>query len=222
MHHQAREITTSQQAISDKLEALVAKYQVAKNQRPISEHTQRAFDEAKEWLAGHTEPLILDSCCGVGESTAKIANANPNTRVIGLDKSVARLNKHSHYAEERQNYIVVRADVNDFWRLARNAKWVLDKHFLLYPNPYPKPAQVQKRWHASAVMPDLVALGGELEVRSNWSLYLKEFAFALDAYNKASKIIEVNSLGAITTPFERKYIESGQSCWKLMSNLSLK
>jgi len=215
MFQQAREITTTQLDVSDKLEALVDKYKTNENLRPISEHTQLAFEQTLDWLDGRNQSLILDSCCGVGESTAKIASAHPESIVIGLDKSAVRLNKHEFYAQEQHNYIVVRADVNDFWRLAHQAGWSLYKHFLLYPNPYPKPTQVQKRWHASPAMPDLIQLSGDLQVRSNWRLYLQEFEVALAMYGKTSQLNEAIKGNLITTPFERKYIASGQSCWQL-------
>lgn len=216
MHHQARSITTSQHEPHEKLGALVEKYQNTPFKRPISEHTREAFECVVEWLSQRQGPIILDSCCGVGESTAKIAEAFPDACVVGLDKSAARLEKHTHYGSQQGNYKVIRADVNDFWRLAKNAGWKLERHFLLYPNPYPKPAQVQKRWYASPAMPDLVALGGILHVRSNWQLYLQEFALALQIYAKSARLMSVPDDQLITTPFERKYLASGQDCWQLV------
>ena len=219
MYRQARAITTTQLDIHIKLESLVLKYQTSENLRPISEHTRLAFEQTSKWLAGRDKPLIFDSCCGVGESTAKIASAYPESIVVGLDKSAVRLNKHLYYAEAQKNYLVVRADVNDFWRLARQAGWSLHKHFLLYPNPYPKSAQVQKRWHASPAMPDLVMLGGTLQVRSNWQLYVREFQAALNLYDRQSQLGEIIQNNPITTPFERKYKGSGQTCWQLNAQL---
>jgi tRNA G46 methylase TrmB len=219
MHLQARAITTNQLDINLKLESLVLKYKTSENLRPVSEHTRIAFEQTSKWLAGRDQSLIFDSCCGVGESTAKIASAYPESIVIGLDKSAVRLNKHLYYAEEQQNYLVVRADVNDFWRLARQAGWSLHKHFLLYPNPYPKSAQVQKRWHACPAMPELVMLGGNFQVRSNWQLYLREFQLALNLYDKQSQLSKTIQNNPITTPFERKYKASGQICWQLNAQL---
>ena len=154
----SREITTSQVGVHDKLDDLVKKYQVSENKRPISAHTQAAFDEVSRWLDGFDGEVILDSCCGVGESTANIARANPDARVIGVDKSALRVDKHEHYSAAQDNYKVIRADVNDLWRLVKQSNWNVTQHFLLYPNPYPKKTQVQKRWHASAAMVDLMAI----------------------------------------------------------------
>lgn len=210
----SRSITTNQVGVHDKLDELVLKYQSSVNKRPVGEHTQAAFDEVSQWLGGFTGPVILDSCCGVGESTATIAKAHPEARVIGVDKSAQRVEKHSHYQIEQDNYCVIRADVNDFWRLVRQSNWQVVKHYLLYPNPYPKKTQVQKRWHGSAAMVDLMAITTNIEVRSNWLIYLMEFAQAAKHYGTISDLSEVKGANAMT-PFERKYSSSGQTCWKL-------
>ncbi|WP_421132682.1 tRNA (guanine(46)-N(7))-methyltransferase TrmB [Alteromonas sp. A079] len=213
----SRSITTNQIGVHEKLDELVLKYKQSTNMRPLGEHTQAAFDEAQAWLDSYSGPIILDSCCGVGESTAHIANANPECRVIGLDKSALRVNKHQHYSAGQDNYRVIRADVNDFWRLVVKAQWNVVQHYLLYPNPYPKKTQVQKRWHASAAMPDLLAITPNIEVRSNWLIYVMEFAQAAKHYGVEGRLSEVNSATPIT-PFERKYTASGQQCWQLVCN----
>lgn len=211
----SRSISTNQQGVHDKLDELVARYQRATNQRPVSAHTQQAFDEVSAWLDGFDGGIILDSCCGVGESTARLADKYPDCRVIGLDKSQLRLEKHDNYASDCTNYRVVRADVNDFWRLVADARWPVNKHYLLYPNPYPKASQVQKRWHGSPAMQALMALSDEVEVRSNWLVYLLEFAQAAKHYGRIGDICTVTG-GDAFTPFERKYMASGQTCWQLV------
>ena len=116
----SREITTSQVGIHDKLDDLVKKYQASENKRPISDHTQAAFDDVSAWLDGFSGEIILDSCCGVGESTANIARANPDARVIGIDKSALRWKAHNGHSAQQDNYRSVRADVKrNFWRLVK-------------------------------------------------------------------------------------------------------
>lgn len=211
----SRSITTNQQGIHDKLDDLVVKYKTSENLRPIGAHTQAAFDETCQWLDGTFDNIILDSCCGVGESTATIAKNYPDHRVIGLDKSAQRVDKHQHYSAGTGNYRVIRADVNDFWRLVHQSRWQVDKHFLLYPNPYPKKTQVQKRWHGSAAMVDLMAITPNIEVRSNWLVYLMEFAQAAKHYGLQGHLTEITTAQSMT-PFERKYRASQQTCWQLL------
>lgn len=215
----SRQIHSNQTQVHDKLPKLVARHLRHISQRPFTQHTLEAFGQAQAWLADRQGPIILDACCGVGESTAHIANQHPHARVIGVDKSALRTAKHQHYSLHQDNALVLRGDLNDFWRLAVQANWTLYKHFLLYPNPYPKAAHVQRRWHASPAFADIVKLGGQLEVRSNWQLYIAEFAVALNVAGLTSQIQEYQFEPAIT-PFERKYWASGQSSWRLISPLN--
>lgn len=215
----SRTIDSNQSGPHDKLTELVQRYLRHPSQRPISEHTLAAFTHCQTWLAGWRGDIILDSCCGVGESTAHIARQYPEAKVIGIDKSAHRIAKHSHYAQQRENYTVLRADVNDFWRLAVQHHWQPCRHYLLYPNPYPKASQVQKRWHACAAFADLLALGGILEVRSNWQIYIQEFAQALAVAGVKAQCDEFKAPQPLT-PFERKYWQSGQQSWRTVANLA--
>lgn len=216
----SREIQSNQTDIHEHLETIVLRHLEHQFLKPISEHTQREFDHLNDLVQKNNCPVILDSCCGVGESTAKIAEKHPDALVIGLDKSAHRLSKNDYHTVNH-NYELARVDLNDFWRLAQQADWNISHHYLLYPNPWPKSKHVQRRWHGAAVFPSLVALGGVLELRSNWSIYLKEFAFALKIVGKSSEIEPLNVTEPLT-PFERKYQQSGHQLWRLSADLRTK
>lgn len=145
----------------------------------VAKHTSIAFAEALEFVdnfyAGKYKEkrVILDSGCGVGLSTLQLAAQNPDTPVIGIDRSFVRLTKEikPHLLREAQlsdfveavnkvsdkdnnndgqptNYLFLRAELADFWMLvARNTDWIVDRHYLLYPNPYPKAKHLRRRWH---------------------------------------------------------------------------
>lgn len=218
MQKLARNIETNQLGMHQNLSKVVSKYLNSHSQKPISEHTQLAFTAAVDWLGAWQGDLIIDACCGVGESTSLIAKAHPNAKVIGIDKSAARINKHHSYTTDCDNYLLIRADLNDFWRLAVLDKWQLTKHYILYPNPYPKSSQLQNRWYASSAFPDILRLGGLLEVRSNWQLYIEEFFQALKIAKQNAHTQSYTAEIAMT-PFERKYWLSGQSSWQLLAAL---
>jgi tRNA G46 methylase TrmB len=218
VQQQSRTISTNQTGIHQNLHKVVTRQLASANQKPLSEHTQQAFQDAISWLGDWQGDLILDSCCGVGESTVNIAQAHPNARVIGIDKSALRTDKHQAYASTLQNYLVLRADLSDFLRLLVLSDKKLTKHYLLYPNPYPKSAHLQRRWYATTALKDMLKLGGILEVRSNWPLYIQEFSAALAIANVSNQIGVFESDKAIT-PFERKYWQSGQSSWQLLAKL---
>ena len=215
----SRSISTSQLGPHNKVPELVARHLAKPSQKPFNQHTLDGFKQVEDWLGNWQGPLILDSCCGVGESTAILAKQFPDARIVGVDKSALRIGKHEAvYHQGTDNHLVVRADLNDFWRLAHQAGWQPQRHYLLYPNPYPKPAQVHRRWHASAAFADILKLGGTLEVRSNWDIYIEEFAIALQTAGIPCQR-EVYSAALPITPFERKYWASGQQSFRLVANI---
>ncbi|WP_269617872.1 tRNA (guanine(46)-N(7))-methyltransferase TrmB [Zhongshania sp. BJYM1] len=217
-----REVTSNQNGIHPNLVTTVNKHLSHAFQKPYAQHNIEAFKDCSQWLAQRPNPLILDSFCGTGESTRQLARLFPESLVIGVDKSAVRLERHQQEQDEPiENYRLVRADVDDFWRLAVDANWQLKHHFLLYPNPWPKSAQLQYRVHGSAVFPALLQLGGEVTLRSNWKLYVDEFAAALSIAGKGAATRPYFPETTITA-FERKYHHAGQSLWECRSQLTEK
>ncbi|MFT6194885.1 MAG: tRNA G46 methylase TrmB [Cognaticolwellia sp.] len=216
----SRMIETNQPDIHEKLVDIVHKHIAHPSRKPIQAHTQQAFDEINAIVQAFSGEVILDSCCGVGQSTRLLAKQNPGTLVIGIDKSAHRINRnvdeieHDDGQGKVQNYHLIRADLNDFYRLVVTANWQISQHYILYPNPWPKAKHVQRRWHGSAVFPQIIAVGQEIILRSNWRLYLEEFQLAASIFSLQGDISAINDAEPLT-PFEAKYQASGQQCWQL-------
>ncbi|MBU2872017.1 SAM-dependent methyltransferase [Colwellia sp. E2M01] len=223
----SKAIISNQEGIHEKLDEVVIKHLSHPFQKPYQAHTQEAFAEmdalVNDFLASNPQgEIILDACCGVGQSTRLLAKHNPNALVIGVDKSDHRLTRNVEgFAIDdgftADNYQLVRADLNDFYRLVKAAGWPVTKHYILYPNPWPKSKHLQRRWHGSAVFPQMTSIGEQLILRSNWFIYLAEFKQAAEHVNLQGDITIVpivNSAEALT-PFEAKFQASGQECWQL-------
>ena len=215
----SKAIETNQPGIHENLTEIVEKHLQHEFKKPIAEHTKAAFAEVEQAVLKHSGPIILDACCGVGQSSRILAKRNPDALVIGVDKSDNRINRNVEDNWHADNFILVRADLNDFYRLLVEADWGVDQHFIFYPNPWPKAKHVQRRWHGAAVFPYIIQVGKTIELRSNWLLYLQEFQHALSIANIESKITKVTDEEPVT-PFEAKYQASGQQCWQLKANLS--
>ncbi|KAJ1485714.1 hypothetical protein T484DRAFT_1792600, partial [Baffinella frigidus] len=110
---------------------------------------------------GRRVPLLLDSCCGTGRSTQNIAAAHPEHFVIGVDKSLSRLNRTSSFRASATNgnadaenappapntissslggsgaeaAVLVCGNCVDFWRLLWESGVRIERHTLYYPNP---------------------------------------------------------------------------------------
>ena len=212
-----RRITDAQIGLHKNLEKTIQKHFENPSRKPIAKHTQQAFDGIKAKVEAHLakgNPLIFDSCCGTAMSTQIIATQNSDALVIGIDRSAVRLTK-SDNDKLPSNVLLVQAECSDFWWLAKQADWVLQKHFILYPNPYPKSKHLKRRWHGHPAFPVLLSLGGELQVRSNWRVYIEEFCTAANyIVDNSCKGVEIFEANPPLTLFEKKYHESGQQLYR--------
>lgn len=208
--------TSAQAGIHDSLATRLDRHVAAPFCKPVAECNRIAFAHSLAGWDG-TAPLILDAGCGVGHSTIQLARAFPDHWVIGVDQSADRLARRKPYPEALipPNLVFVRADLVDYWRLLESARLQLARHYLLYPNPWPKIGHLGRRWHAHPVFPTLPRLGGVFECRTNWRVYIEELAFSLTRLLGRSAVWSTYSADSPLTPFERKYRDSGQTLYRL-------
>ena len=225
MQANSRIPTSAQTDIHEHLSTLLERHRTSPFRKPYADYNRAAFDaslERRERVAPHA-PLILDSCCGVGESSIALAQAFPDHYVIGVDQSESRLSRtiagKSGGTELPFNLDLVRADLVDFWRLMREANLRLARHYLLYPNPWPKIGHLSRRWHGHPVFPAMLALGGVLECRSNWRIYIDEFCFAIERLTQREAVCCSFAPEPVLTPFERKYLNSGHALYRTQVEL---
>ncbi len=211
---------SAQQGAHTNLARRLERHLAAPFRKPYAECNVRAFEASLEgW--DRSAPLILDAGCGVGHSTIQLARANPDHWVIGVDQSEDRLQRRKPYPEAMmpRNLVFVRADLVDYWRLWCEAGLRAARHYILYPNPWPKIGHLARRWHGHPVFPFIARVGGVLECRSNWSVYIDEFACALEATTGRAVAWSSFEPGEPLTPFERKYRDSGQVLYRVVCDL---
>jgi len=214
---------SAQTGIHEHLADLLDRHAKAPFRKPYADYNRAAFTasmERREQVAPDA-PLILDSCCGVGESSIALARMFPDHYVIGVDQSASRLTRNIADKADGlpENLDLVRADLVDYWRLMQGAGIRLARHYLLYPNPWPKIGHLSRRWHGHPVLPAMLELGGVLECRSNWQIYVEEFCFAV--HRLAGKCAACMPFvpDVPLTPFERKYLESGHALFRTQVSL---
>ena len=220
MHANSRVPTSAQQGIHEQLGRLLERHRQAPFRKPYADYNRAAFEASltrREREAANA-PLILDSCCGVGESSIALARAFPDHYVTGVDQSEVRLGRFDAVMLP-PNLDLVRADLVDYWRLLLDAGVRLSRHYLLYPNPWPKIGHLSRRWHGHPVFPAMLELGGRLECRSNWRIYVDEFCLAVTTLNGRPVTGEEFDAAQPLTPFERKYRDSGHRLYRALVDL---
>lgn len=222
MHANSRPVQSSQLRPHQKLAELVARHARAPLRKPPAPYSEAAFGQLLKAWDGRA-PLLLDAGCGTGASTRALARLHPQCLAVGVDQSAARLAQGENAAQAGgaapENLLLLRANVVDIWALLAREKMRLAHHYLLYPNPWPKPAQLMRRWPAHPAFPGLLALGGRLECRSNWQVYVEEFCAALQVLRGAAPVAAAFVPAEPLTPFERKYRDSGHALWRAAVDL---
>jgi len=212
-------VTSSQAGVHPSLEKHVRRHLQSSWSQPFHHPTSDVYQKLKEMaVLSEDRPFILDSGCGTGHSTQELARLFPHQLVIGVDRSIARLSRGgmSTTIFQNGNYILLRAELATFWRLLAIDEFLPQRHFLLYPNPWPKPAHLARRWHGHPVFPQLLSLGGEIELRCNWEIYAQEFALAVNIATGASVCPNNFQPESGLSPFERKYLERGQPLFSVL------
>lgn len=207
---------SAQQCAHEGLAARLACHLREPFRKPYAPWNREAFEHSLRGWNGRA-PLILDAGCGVGHSTIELARRFPDHYVIGVDQSEDRLARRKPYPDAMlpRNMVFARADLVDYWRLCFHAGLRLARHYVLYPNPWPKIGHLGRRWHAHPVFPWLLALGGVLECRTNWSVYAEEFAWAVSHALGRPALVQDWQAQMPLTPFERKYRDSGQPLYRI-------
>jgi tRNA (guanine-N7-)-methyltransferase len=185
---------------------------------PVADHQREVFEQLQAWWmrAPSGARIVLDAGCGTGSSTLALALADPGSWVIGVDKSQDRLARAPTLPA---NATLLRGDMIDLWRSMADRGLRFDSTWLLYPNPWPKPGQLARRWHGHPVFPRIVECTRRLELRTNWRVYAEEFAHALSLV--LGRVILVEPLDAGRAPisqFERKYQASGHALWRVAAS----
>lgn len=170
-------------------------------------------------------PAILDVEIGAGVGMFAIAYAHQNSQrsIVAIEHGNTRFSRFRRrvaHHDHLPNLTIVQADAVA-WISHQLPPLSVDRYFLLYPNPYPKKSQTNKRWHAMPFMEKLIQtlkVGGTITVATNERFYADEvekyYSHYWNLLQDERKIVDANSGGR--THFERKYLERGESCYNFV------
>lgn len=185
----------------------------------VLEASERLADALLEGVG-----IELEIGCGVGWHPIEYARKNPDRLVIAIERTTEKFNKFSMRLSRHAkipNLVAVHADAVAWVTHFVPAK-SLKRIFILYPNPNFKNAQA--RWirmpFFRALLEKLEAKG-VIEFRTNEAAYAEEVRRVSREWG--TSLVEDSSYEKIsvspeiaTTHFERKYLERGETCYRLV------
>lgn len=218
---QASNPVRSNQRVADPgLQQRQQRRQGTRYRRPLAPHNLAVYRQLQPWLQAHAGRLLLDAGCGTGQSSLNLASRHPDCVVLGADKSLQRLRQRGLSAGQplhidgRCAFALI--DLVDLWRLLAADGIAFRCLYLLYPNPWPKPAQRLRRWPLHPVWPELLSLAPRLELRSNWAVLAAETHQALEASGWSASQAMLPVQDEPISPFEAKYQASGHALWQVL------
>ncbi len=176
----------------------------------------------ESWKRGY-ESLSIEIGCGVGLHPIQWCQNHPDKTLLALERTKnkfqsfqSRINSH-----ELTNLFPVFGDAQD-WLPANVKENSVDHIFLLYPNPYPKEKQANKRWYRSPFAHYLIKIlkrHGQIHFATNEKFlrdecvrYAKEFW----QLNLAEERVSSSAPWSPRTHFEKKYLGRGLTCYDLI------
>lgn len=181
--------------------------------------------EQQAWRAQqNSRPLVLEIGPGVGLHPIQYAQLNPAEFVIGIERTTEKFNKflgRVQHHPQITNLLAVHADAIE-WISSNIQHHEVSKYFLLYPNPYPKAAQKNKRLMHMPFMHfliDTMQIGASITLATNMHFFYSEAKQVWSQIDCFALIKDTKiKFGDLEprTHFERKYLAAGQECYELV------
>lgn len=181
------------------------------------------LDESfSKWRENHSE-LFIDLGCGVGYHPIQLAKLYPEAGIIAIERTRNKFLSMQRRVQQHslRNIFAVYEDAMT-WVPNNLKEKSIDKAFFLYPNPYPKKKQANKRWHRQPFLSSILAkvkVGGSLTFATNekW-LHEESEDYMLNHWKLkllSNSTLSPRTEGPFRTHFEKKYLLRGESCFNL-------
>ncbi len=172
---------------------------------------------------GRAAPRILEIGCGMGETTAAIAAAHPESDYLGIEVHTPGVGSLLKLIDERSigNLRLIQHDAVEVLR-EMIAPGSLDGAHIFFPDPWPKKRHHKRR----LVQADFVALlasrikpGGYVHLATDWQEYAEQMLAVLSAQPR----LENTAAGYAPRPdyrpqtkFETRGLKLGHGVWDIV------
>lgn len=194
--------------------------------KPNNLFTQLSENE-KNFIEYHQkQPLDLEIGAGVGLFAIKYSLENPKRGLIAIEKTKEKFSKLSRRFDNHKkpsNLLVVHSDALT-WCIENLVDGAINRCFVLYPNPYPKSSDLNKRFYAMPLFGEFlkkINQNGEIFLASNEKFYIDESKvyfkqeFGLTLIKEEVFHISKDPIFLPKTHFEKKYFLRGDYCHHL-------
>lgn len=185
------------------------------------QYRQDPDPELKSWISSF-EHLAIEIGCGAGLHPILWSQAHPTAGLIALERTKAKFSAFQQRLANHDcsNVFAVNDDATRW--LPNNLQESVNEYFILYPNPYPKEKQANKRWYRSPfthfILNSLKPCG-RITMATN-EAFLKDEAllYAKDCWSL--DVVEYQTSKEQSwqprTHFEKKYLKRQETCFNIV------
>jgi tRNA (guanine-N7-)-methyltransferase len=191
-----------------------------KNVRPFNFISRLEVDPhfSKWWE--QTKELCIEIGCGAGLHPILWAQDHPQEQLVAFERTKTKFSafKQRLGHHELANIFALNVDAED-WLPLHIKKNSVSRYFFLYPNPYPKEKQANKRWYRSPFLHfvlDSLKEGGVIYFATNQEKMAHEglcYAQELWGLELVSGRDSKKAKWAPRTHFEKKYLSRNETCF---------
>ena len=201
------------------LEEVLPRYEVAYADTPI----------AFESIFGGSAPVVLEIGCGMGETTARIAQLRPDVNYLGCEVFAAGVGALAKRLEEGgiENVRIIRHDAVEVVRdmIADNS---LDGVHIYFPDPWRKARHHKRRLVAQpfiGMLASKIRPGGYIHCATDWQNYAEQMLEVLEGEAKLANLHGAGNYSPVmgnplserpTTKFQSRGERLGHGIWDLV------
>jgi tRNA (guanine-N7-)-methyltransferase len=172
---------------------------------------------------GREAPVVVEIGSGMGETTARIARANPDVDYLAIEVHAPGVGSLLKQLEESgtTNVRVVQHDAVEVMRDMGTPGSLAGIH-VFFPDPWPKKRHHKRRLIQPAfaqLATERLARGGHLHVATDWQEYAEHVLAVLEATPGLANTAEAFAPRPPTRPetkFERRGLKLGHGVWDIV------